>query len=345
MRRIVVLLSALLALCAATLPAAAQVAPLTDAQRQTFHGSAEDPPAVKLLGVNEDYEGRSYLAGDEWNLHLYYPAIKNLGGGYVGVGSDQGYMMMSWLRPEFAWLIDYDPNVLLIHKVYHAFFLEADGPRAFMKLWKASGREDARALLERTYADDPDKELILKSYNEWRKRILNRHLRLAKKLEELDVPYYASSKRHYTFVREMIQQGRVRPMQTNLLDDEGLVGISKAAGELGVTLRVIYLSNAQEYWEYPDQFRANAASWPVDKKSYVLHTLSTWSTNKDYRYVLQKATNFKEWMSMDWNEKVYQMVRPRRKLEGPDDIDFIELERNARRIDARRKKQAERAQK
>ena len=317
--------------------AAQEAAPLTAEQREVFHGSAEDEPAVKLLGVNEDYEGRSYLAGDEWNLHLYHPRIENLGGGYMGVGSDQGYMMVSWQRPEFAWLIDYDPLVVVTHKIYKTFFLEAKTPEEFYALWTKKEKKRALELIRRDWADDENLALLEKVYKDWRPKILRRHRRIKKKLKAQKISWYLSDQGSYDYMRSMIREERIRPMLANLLDENGITGIGEASRKLGVPMRVIYMSNAQEYWKYPQQFRDNAASWNVDDRSVVLHTLSTWSKNKDYRYVIQSATNFQEWMAEPWVRKVYSMV-PRRKLEGPEDIDFIEFDRDVAEVKARRDK-------
>ncbi len=330
--------------CGSSVAVAQDVAPLTEEQKNIFHGSKEDPSAMKLFGVNQEYEGRSYLAGDEWNLHLYHPRIKEIGGGYVGVGSDQGYMMVSWQRPEFAWLVDYDPLVVVTHKIYKTFFLEAKTPEAFYALWTKSEKDNALALIERDWADDENFELLKKVYKDWRPKILRRHKRIKRKLKKQKISWYLSDQESYDYMRGMIREGRIRPMLANLIDDEGIRGIGEASRKLGAPMRVIYMSNAQEYWKYPQEFRDNAASWNVDERSVVLHTLSTWSKNKDYRYVIQPAANFQAWMAEPWVKKVYSMV-PRRKLKGPDDIDFIEFDKDVAAVKARRDKRAKKKSK
>ena len=315
----------------------APTGPLSAQARDVFMGSAEDPPAKKLLGVNEDYEGRSYLAGDEWNLHLFYPKIKGVGGGYMGVGSDQAYLLMSWSRPTLAWLMDYDPLVLETHKVYFALFREAKTPEEFLRLWSSAGQEQALALLDRDYKDDPNLPIVRKVYTSWRVKILRRHERLIKILKAQKIPSYLHDQDSYDAVRQLVIQGRVRPIQANLLDKAGLLGIGQAARQLGVPIRVLYLSNAEEYWSYPAQYRQNIQGLYFDESSYTLHTLSTWTTNKDYRYAIQPSLKYVEWLKRDWVKKVYTMI-PRRKLEGPDDIDFMEFELDVEQVEARRAK-------
>ena len=325
------------------LPQTKYGAPNAD-QKATFWGSKEDPAAKKLLGVNEDYEGRSYLHGDEWNLHLYYPHIKELGGGYVGVGADQGYLLMGWTQAEYGWLVDYDPLVPLTHKVYHAFFMEAATPKEFLAFWDAKNKDKALAAIEKHHGDHEHIKQIKRIYTDWRKRIQIRHRRVNRRLRKEKIPAYTNNQEQYDHIRGMIATGRIRPMLANLLDDEGLTGIGEASKKMNVPIRILYLSNAQEYWKYPDQFRANVASLNFDERSYTLHTLSTWSTNKDYRYVLQPGLNFQEWMAAEWVPKVYRMI-PRRKLEGEDDIDFIEFNKDVKKVEARRNKKKKKKKK
>ncbi len=342
--KLIIILTLVLSTSLATaqdkLPTTAYGAP-SQAQLDAFFGAKEDPPAKELLGVNDDYAGRSYLAGDEWNLHLYYPHIKNIKGGYIGVGSDQGYLLMSWARPEFAWLTDYDPLVVVTHKVYRAFFLEAKTPQEFYDLWKKKNQAKGLEILEKHWKDDEHYGQIKRIYKDVGPKIYRRHRRIKKILKQEKVPSYLNDQEHYDYIRGMVATKRVRPMLGNLLDDEALVSIGQAATTMNIPIRIFYLSNAQEYWKYPQQFRDNVAALPFDDQSFVLHTLSTWSTNKDYRYVLQPALNFAEWMKESWLLKVYHMI-PRRKLEGAEDIDFIKFNGDVAKARARHEKRKKR---
>ncbi len=335
-RALMTLCVLVMCLLSAPLAMAQAVSAPPEAALQTFWGSVEDAPAQELLGVNDEYKGRSYLAGDEWNLHLYYEHIKNLGGGYVGVGSDQGYLLMSWQRPDYAWLMDYDPLVIETHKIYRVFFAEADSPRAFLALW--AGKEaTGLALLDRELADDKNLKLIKQVYKDWRVRITVRHRRVIATLKEANIPSYLSDQAHYDYVRSMVAQRRARPLVANLIDVKGMRGISQAAKAMSVPVRVLYMSNAQQYWSYPQAFRDNIAALPFDERSFVLHTLSTWTSNKDYRYVLQAGLNFAAWMRAGWVTKVAVMI-PRRKINGPDDIEFIHFTRDVEAATAAREK-------
>ena len=58
-------------------------------------------------------------------MELFKPFIEGKGGAYVGVGSDQSYLLMTWQRPELVFQMDYYPWVVIVHSLYHRFFLAA----------------------------------------------------------------------------------------------------------------------------------------------------------------------------------------------------------------------------
>ena len=75
-------------------------------------------------------------------------------------------------------------------------------------------------------------------------------------------------------------------------------------------MRVVYLSNAEEYWErLPDEFRDNVAAMPVDQRSVVLRTLLTWEHNRDYRYSAQPLHNYRRWLAQAEVRTIHDVTR------------------------------------
>ena len=125
-------------------------------------------------------------------------------------------------------------------------------------------------------------------------------------------------------------------MSGNLLDKQALSGIAESARKLGVPIRVLYTSNAEEYWHedgYADQFRENVRGMHFDDRSLIVRTLSTWQENKDYRYVAQPASNFIDWLGRPWLRTVLQ-IHPRnprsRRAIAKDRYPFVLFEQDPR---------------
>ena len=309
-----------------------------------FWGSKEDPPAEELHGITPEFEGRHYVYGDEYNLQLFYPKVKDLGGAYVGVGADQAYITIAWQKPEFAWLIDYDEWVVSIHAAYRLFFTLAKTADEFRGFWDKDNEDATLALLDKELADHPKLQLIKKLYKANRGGLRYRMTRLQKTFEAAKVPYVFYDQEAYEVVRNLVLQKRIRPLLANLLDDEGMVGIGAAAEALNVPIRVLYVSNAEEYWNYEDQYRANINALFFDEKSILMRTLSTWKRNKDYQYAVQGAQNYAGWLTRKWVERVSYIVQ-RQAVSSPDETPFIETTLDIETAEANRAARKERKKK
>jgi hypothetical protein len=309
----------LLALFAAPSEFVPALPPLTDDERAVFLGTPEDAIPEKLGGVDESQEGRHYLTGDEWNLHLLHPHLKGLGGGYVGVGTDQCYLFIGWARSIAAWLTDYDPWVRDLHRAYLAFFERAETPDAFLAWFAPKATREGLALLDERYAGEPHLPAVRRIYAAHHEKVYWRLKRLAAAHRKAGVPSFVSDQGDYDHVRSLVRAGRVRPMLGNLLADKGLTGVAEAARKLGVPVRVVYLSNAEGYWSYPEQFKANMTALPGDATSRVVRTIAAKWTNGDYRYNLQSLDSFKAWLA-EKRVRSYKHIVPFIRLKSTLDV-------------------------
>jgi hypothetical protein len=289
--------------------------------RALFWGSAQGKPPAEFGGVTKDRRDKHYLAGNEKTLDAFYPEVRGLGGGYVGVGSDQAYLFIGWQQPEFAWLTDYDPEVVGVHGVYAAFFAAAATPAEFIALWQPEAKAAALAAIDAHCQATPLTErpascstqrAIYVNHRGW----IARRLRLVvARMRQADVPCYLTDASQYADVRARLAAGRVRPLLANLIEGPGFRGVAETARTLGVPVRVVYLSNAEEYWNvYPRKFREHLLALSGDERSVVLRTLLTWDVNMDYRYVVQSLANFHAHLQEPAIRSVYQMAHDRPKM-------------------------------
>jgi len=291
--------------------------PLSDAHRALVWDVPEDPPAKTLHATRADLEGRHYLTSDEWNLHLFDERLDNVGGAYVGVGADQAYLFIGTMRAELAWLTDYDPWIAWLHRAFAAFFEVSADTDELLSWWAKARYGEAKKLLRKRYAGRKDRQQILFVYGRAAWKVHSRLRRLRKKLQRLGVRSYLTDPETYGWVRTCVTSGRIRPMVGDLLGDKALRGIGEASRRLGVPVRAFYLSNAEFYWSYRRSFKDNVRALHFDERSVVLRTEATKRVNRDYRYNVQKATNFQEWMGQDWVKRVRQVVG-KEKVQGPD---------------------------
>jgi hypothetical protein len=279
----------------------------------------QDDIPETLNATREDLEGRHYLTCDEVNLHIWYEHVRDIGGAYAGVGSDQAYTFIGWMRPQVAWLTDYDPWVRTTHKIYRVAFENGANIQEFRDFWADENLTASWALLEAAWSDDEDFRFMSRVWGDWGPRIERRLRRYRRILSDAGIPSFLTDEETYTFVRDFVLSGRTRPLLANLLDDTALSTIGDVSRELDVPIRVFYLSNAEDYWDYPDQFRQNFQNLHFDENSLILRTNASKRRNGDYRYCMQPALNFQQWLQQDYVDSVDDIwIQPR--IENEDHI-------------------------
>jgi hypothetical protein len=299
-------------------PARAQPAPLGDA---SLMGTAEDrldkpkcKPGSKRWFVRCK-DQRSYVHTNEGYLHVFHPYLDGLGGGYLGVGSDQGLTLAAWQRAEAVWLMDYDPPVVDVNKINRAFLLAADSPPGFVALWKPDRATvaRARALLAAAYAGDPDLPDILGSYQAYRRQLLHYYDSVLHAGRHGGRRHFLDDAADYAWVRTLYQAGRIRVVKGDLLRDQALPGIARAARALGVPIRVLYLSCAEQYWDYTQVFRDNMTGLPMDERSVILRLLysTRWGAHKlgSFHYIVQAGLDFQQRLLDPEHKRVSRMMR------------------------------------
>lgn len=205
-------------------------------------------------------------------------------------------------------------------------------------MWQEGNLETTLQVLKTRLAPTAEKAEILKIYRKFRGRIEHRLLEIYRRTSKAKVATFLSDQAQYDFIRNLILNNRVRAMRVNLLQDTGVAGIAKVARQLNVTVRAIYLSNAENYWKYPKSFKSNMKLLPWDEKSVIVRTVSTWGDNFDYAYNLQPALNFIAWLDKNWVTTYRDFVhwkRPER-----DEFVLFSTAGNPEEEEARRKRPA-----
>lgn len=221
---------------------------------------------------------RSYLKTNEPRQDVVVDYIANLGGGYTGVGSDQNYTFVALARSQWAWVFDYDPNVVNWHRVLQALILGAPTRGEFVDLLEANNARRALALVKGTWEQDAEKLRLANLFSSSAPSLVGHYRR------QLSRPFtWLGSDEHYAWVRTLYVQGRMRAFSGNMLDKNTMKGIGAAASKMGVPLRIYYPSNAPEFWIFTDQYRANVRGLPFDDRSVVVQTISSLKSGFDQR--------------------------------------------------------------
>ncbi len=298
-------------------------------------------PATARDSVSEEERGRIFWGSPEetlkptrWDsgdttvsnearLELLTQHARDLGGGYVGVGSDQNFVLAAWAKSEWIWMMDFTRIVVAANKVHLAFLREAATPEDFRKLWLKSHEKQALALIKASYETAPDYSFLVRAYRQARSFQTQRFAFMDRVTKARGYSIWLTDQAQYQHIRGLAQKRRIRPLGGDLNGTVTLRGIGEAARKMGVPIRIFYPSNAEEYtvfWPYKESFRANLRSLPVDERSVVLRTISIrrhklpWAAGWEgvsrvgFHYNKQPLGAFQQWLALEKPVNVFDML-------------------------------------
>lgn len=253
---------------------------------------------------------RSYLKSNEPRLDVVVPYVQNMGGGYTGVGSDQNYTFVAQARSRWAWLFDYDPNVVNWHKVLRAFVLKS-ATRAELIEWFDGKKLKEGAQVLRDAGEGKD---VVTLYLSSGARMKSEYVTQSKRAYS-----WLGNDDSYAYIRAMYQQGRMKAFKGNMLDKGAMISIGDAARALNTPIRIYYPSNAPEFWLFTEQYRKNVAGLPFDEQSIVVQTISSWKTGYDqkgyWHYNVQLGKDHQRLMALPGYQRLRQLFYHRTRTE------------------------------
>ncbi|MCB9611105.1 MAG: hypothetical protein H6721_18945 [Sandaracinus sp.] len=263
-------------------------APLSDAARARLEALPNEsiaPPPEFYFRTNER---RHDLLANE---------LANLGGAVVGVGSDQLYTLAAQTRASLIVGVDYDERVPMVHAIYSVLVPEAETPDALAAFFTAARAPQTRALLAERLASHPRKDDVLRLFDRYRDDWERYLPGVSRRVRQGVVGSWLADPGHYAHIRALFRAGRVHSRCGDLTGTTTVRAVGDALRELGVPVRVFYLSNADQFFPYGDGFKANFAALPTDERSLVVRTLRhpdlPNATNDRWHYVVQPVADLR----------------------------------------------------
>lgn len=284
------------------------------AWEQAFATLSTDPQPPSLV------RDTHYIVSNEDNHYVWRSSLYNRGGLFVGVGTDQNYLMAAWARPELLVLLDFDQVVVDLHRVYRMLFLNAPTPQDFLDLWDERNVRRVEELISTQSNDAATRAGMLHAYRMAHYSIPRRLRRIDAMYRPLGISWFMNDIDQYRYLVELFRSGRVVMVRGDLSIGGAMASIGSAAQRVGAVVRVLYLSNAERYFPYTAGFRKSILSLPVDNQSIVLRTRAR--MNGSYEYIAQDADNFRRWL--EWGKMSYAAEMTRyREPAAPDSPAYV----------------------
>lgn len=303
-------------------PAPPELTPPSPEQVKAFENVVADtievPPCDKPGRSFVDCrDPRSYLKTNEPHLDVVVPYVTNQGGGYTGVASDQNYTLIALARSQWAWLFDYDANVVTWHRVLLALIAASNDRTAFVEAFGKVKDKAVLAAVAAGGANEDDGAGLVAFFKASGPQLQNYYKRqLAQAFTWL------GSDVHYAWIKTMVQQHRILAIRGNMLDEHAMTSIGASAKALGVPMRIYYPSNAPEFWVFSDQYRKNVAALPFDDESIVVQTISGLKSGFDqqgyWHYNIQWGREQQALLALPGYTRLKQLLHHRIRAESGD---------------------------
>lgn len=331
------------------------------AEQNHFLTSIQADPAPEEIVRNSHY-----WVSNEHNHQLWHPYIKGIGGTFVGVGTDQNYLLAAWAKSSLLILMDFDKEIPTLHEIYAYFFSISDTPKVFLNRWarryatdsaeklgghftviaeKLARKEAAQKDLSETrsvkYIQRRVKRYVrhrVKIYKRIRALIWRRLSKTKSKYQELKIETFIDSQEQFEHIRDLWASGRVIAIRGDLTANQTMLTIAQTLRNLGESLNILYLSNAEQYFPLTPEYRRNIINLPWGESSYALRTmawgsLGFYDEDEEYHYNIQDGKNFVTWMKESRTTKAGRMLFKGRKLKvNPGFSEMVKLPVKSKRL-------------
>ncbi len=267
-----------------------------------------DPPPKALI------RGTHYWISNELRHDLFRAAVLNRGGLLVGVGTDPNYLFAGWARSEAMVLFDFDQSIADLHQAYGVLVSRAKGPSDFLDLWGFRRRKEAERWIDHAFSSAQERQRVRTAFRTAAPLVRARLAGERARLKALRVASWLDDPEQFGHIQRLWQSGRAVAVRGDLTGPRTLAAIGRAAAKAGLTVGVLYLSNAEQYFALGERYRDNLAALPMDDRTVVLRTLGVkglGAADGSYHYDVQSGLNLKAWLADGRAKSAAAMMRCR----------------------------------
>jgi hypothetical protein len=266
-----------------------------------------------------------YFASNERRIDLFYPYIKDKKGGYIGVGTDQNFTFIAWAKSDYAYLVDVDWMVVYVNRLHLLFFDASENFLEFKQYWSIRNKKNAIELIRNRITDTTEQKKYLQTYELARGMVWERLNDLEFMSKNFGFSSFHNNPDDFEYIKKMIQENRIYAVIGDINGNITLKNIGVASKNLCIPIHIVYLSNAEEYYRYPESFRNNIKNLNYDNQAIIVRTVTSGARkfgfpkgekypNIPFHYNIQPIENLIQWFQFDqlW---IYEMMHYR------DDLD------------------------
>lgn len=244
-----------------------------------------------------------YPGSNEWRHDLFFDAIRDLGGAFVGVGADQCYTLAAAQNASIVFLVDYDAEIPRIHRMYERLVSASPTPAELVARFETANVAATMDLLA-----DPELQRTFRRHRPGLRPYLHHVARLRRDGRGTS---WLSDPVLYERTRALFANGRVVARTGDVTGQSTLRAIGAAAQRLNVSVRVVYFSNAEQFFRYTEgSFQENVRALPADERTVVLRTfrhprMTPYPEDDTWHYMVHPMSDFLERLSLGYRRNTH----------------------------------------
>lgn len=278
-------------------------------------------------GLNAEH----YPTSNERRIDFFIKPIENLGGCYIGVGTDQNFSFIAKAKSDYAWLMDFDPVIVKVNLIHLYLLNISKDYEEFKNFWARKNEKKSFELVKQKFSSDKDWKMIEKAWEVSHRNFSG----VEDRLNELNfmsrkfgLVTFSNNTDEFLFLKKKVSENKIVAVNGDLTGSKSMRNISKLANSLGCKIRILYLSNAEEYFRYPEDMRENFISLPTDEKGIVIRTMTSgtkqflgypdgekFEDSFPLHYNLQPISSLQEWMKFKVYISTVDMLKKRETIE------------------------------
>jgi hypothetical protein len=275
----------------------------------SFDDISSEPPPEKIT------MNKHFVVSNEDHLHFFYDSLKNKGGTYLGVGSEQNYILAGWAESEEILIVDFDQWIPDLHAIYAYCFSHADNPESFVALWSQSNGKAMKKELKLHFASTGRAKEFLRVFRWARPQVEKRLKKLTRQMRKADTPSFLTDEKQYKHIVQLSRSGKIHAYRADFLGKTTLRAIAETLRQQNKTIQVLYLSNIEDYFKYTPSLRENISALPGDEQSLVLRSHAhKWEGEMYFSYGVQSLALFKTWLEKPALRNMKEMIGKKRYL-------------------------------
>ncbi len=269
-----------------------------------------------------------YPASNERRIDLFWNVIKDLQGVYLGVGTDQNLSLAARAKSELVILMDFDPEIVKVNRL-HVFFLKnTNSYPEFKSLWERKNKDSTIRFITENAGEEKEDFLIGHTIG------LKPGIGVPERLYELEYMHtnfkletFSHSNEDFLYLKNLALNDKIIPVNGDLTGDISINEISRILSSSGMTINLMYTSNAEEYFKFPKEYRKNILTLPISDKSIIVRTLTAGAKSYGFpqgekfpdsfpfHYNYQPLSNLKKWMEYPKEFNILFMMGYRTDIE------------------------------